>query len=106
VKFNYPNRSRFIEQLREGIKRQKPRLEDGRAIEITLGPRGYDGKGVVTIRVDDAKQFEVQPTTKHPDRFSQRIRAAAWALRQEECFGRFLIEHDRGAGVVTIRRDG
>jgi hypothetical protein len=42
---------------------------------------------------------------KDPSRFAQRIRVAAWALFEEKVFGRFVIEHDRKSGIVSIRRE-
>jgi hypothetical protein len=34
--------------------------------------------------------------------FAQRIKVAAWALRQEGAFDQFFIERDRESGIVTI----
>ena len=90
---------------REGIDAGKPRLEEESPIQIGLKPGGYAGKGTVIISPDDPDEFEVAGVIKDSDRFSRRIRVAAWALFQENVFGRFVIEHDRITGIVTIKRD-
>jgi len=105
MNIRYPTRSQFIDALRESVKLGRSRLEEGRSIEVTLKPGGYLGKWSVIIHPDDSKEFKVVGTMKDPTRFPQRIRVAAWALLQEKVFGRFIIEHDRESGIVTIKRD-
>jgi len=105
TKFKYPRESKFIGALREGINAGKPRLEEGHLIEIGLEQGGYAGKGTVIISPDDPDEFEVAGVIKDSDRFSRRIRVAAWALFEEKIYGRFIIEHDRESGIVTIKRD-
>jgi hypothetical protein len=105
MNIKYPTRSQFIDALREGVKLGRSRLEEGRSIEVKLKPRGYQGKSPVIIDQDDSKEFKVLKTMKDPTRFPRRIRVAAWALFQEKVFGRFIIEHDRESGIVTIKRD-
>jgi len=105
TKFKYPRESRFIEGLREGINAGKLRLEEGHLIEVELEPGGYDGKGAVIISAADPDEFIVAGAIKDPDRFARRIRVAAWALFEEKIYGRFIIEHDRKTGIVTIKRD-
>jgi len=97
--------SEFIDTLRAGIKLGSGDLQQGRPIEIKLKPGGYKGKCFLIVRPDDQEEFEVVGTIKHPTRFPRRIRVAAWALLQEKVFGRFVIEHDRDSGIVTIQRD-
>jgi len=105
MKFKYPMRSEFIDKLREGIKLGSGNLQQGRPIEIKLKPGGYKGKCSLIVRPDEQEEFEVVETIKDPTRFSQRIRVAAWALLEEKVFGRFVVEHDRESGIVTIKRD-
>ncbi len=105
MNIRYPTRSQFIDALREGVKLGRYRLEEGHSIEVTLKPRGYQGKFSVVIHPDDSKEFKVLRTMKDPTRFPQRIRVAAWALFQEKLFGRFVIQLDRECGTVTIKRD-
>ena len=105
MNIKYPTRSEFIDSLREGVKLGRSRLEEGRSIEVKLKPLGYQGRWSVIIHPDDSKEFKVVETMKDPTRFPQRIRVAAWALFQENVFGRFVIELDRESGIVTIKRD-
>ncbi len=105
MNMKYPTRSQFIDALREGVKLGRSRLEEGRSIEIKLKPLGYQGRWSVIIQPDDSKEFKVVGTMLDPTRFAHRIRVAAWALFQEKVFGRFIIEHDRESGIVTIKRD-
>ncbi|QDV36949.1 DUF6884 domain-containing protein [Tautonia plasticadhaerens] len=102
----FPMRTRFLEPLRLGIKLHRHRLDEGRPIEVVLGPGGYQGRWVVVVREEDGERFEAVGSMNDPSRFPQRIRAAALALHREGAYGRFLVEHDREGGVVTIRRDG
>jgi hypothetical protein len=91
--------------LREGVKLGRSRLEEGRSIEVKLKPGGYQGKFSVIIHPDDSQEFEFVGTIKDPTRFAQRIKVAAWALFEEKIYGRFVIEHDRESGTVTIKPD-
>lgn len=102
----FPMRTRFHEPLSLGIKLNRPRLDEGRPIEVVLRPGGYPGRWAVIVREDDPERFEAIGSMGDTSRFPQRIRAAALALHREGAFGRFLVEHDREGGVVTIRRDG
>jgi hypothetical protein len=77
----------------------------GRLIEIRLEQGGYRGKWLVIIRAEDAEEFEAVGSMHDPTRFPQRIKVAASALFQERLFGRFVVEHDRDSGAVTIQRD-
>ena len=80
TKFNYPRESQFIGALRQGVNADKSRLQEGYPIEIRLNPGGYARKGTVIISADHPKEFGVAGAIKIPDRFSHRIRVAAWAL--------------------------
>ena len=44
-------------------------------------------------------------SVEDPEHFPRRIRVAAWALKLEEEFGRFLIKHFHDTGIVTIERE-
>jgi hypothetical protein len=105
MNIKYPTRSEFIEALRRGVKLGRSRLDEGRPIEIRLKPGGYQGKSSVIISPYDPKEFKVLRTMKDPTGFPRRIRVAAWALLLEKVFGRFVIQHDRETGIVTIKRD-
>jgi hypothetical protein len=90
--------------LQSGIQRKRPSLDAGQPIEIILYPGGYVGKWEIDIKSDDQEHFEVLGSMRDPGRFPQRIRVAALALLREDAFGRFVIEHDRDQGIVTIQR--
>jgi hypothetical protein len=105
AKLKYPNRSEFIEALREEVKAGKPRLERRHPIEIQMKLGGWQGKVAVIINPDDADEFGVAGAIKDPDQISRRIRVAAWALFQEKLFGRFIVEYARKSGILTIQRD-
>ena len=101
----FPAKSEFLDTLRAGIKLAWSQLEQGHPIEIQLEPGGYQGKRSVIIRAEDHERFETVGSMSDPSRFPQRIKVAAWALHQEGLFRRFIIEHDRESGIVTIKRD-
>lgn len=65
---------------------------------------GYSGKELVHISEDpsffDAPDFKGKDTT----RFPARIKAMATLLRNQECFGYFEIQHDKG--VITVAPKG
>ena len=62
---------------------------------------GYSGKIEVTIGSPTEKEFDAAVSLKDRTRFPARIRAAATALRDVRCKGRFVIGH--ADGVLTIR---
>jgi hypothetical protein len=105
VTIRFPTRSQFFDPLRLGIKLARSRMDQGRPIEVQLEPGGYRGKWVVIITPENHEEFEAIGSMRDPTRFPQRIKVAAWALHQEKAFGRFVIEHDRDSGTVTITRD-
>lgn len=104
VSIRFPTRSRFLEPLQEGITAARHRLDEGRAVELALWPGGYGGRWFVIVDPDDRQTFLAEGSISDPTRFPQRIRAAALALALEGLHGRFLIEHDRETGIVSIRR--
>ena len=65
----------------------------------------YEGGYSVVINPDDQKEFVVIGSVADPEHFPRRIRVAAWALKLEEEFGRFLIKHFHDTGIVTIERE-
>ncbi|MFH1984986.1 MAG: hypothetical protein ABIL58_24350 [Pseudomonadota bacterium] len=71
-------------------------------IEINLAKGGgYKGDIEVTIGPATEKNFEAEVSLNDWTRFPARIRAAATALRDAGCQGRFRIAHSDG--VLTIR---
>jgi len=86
-----------------------PRIKEVLENEGCLGnlaikfPRGggYSGNIEVTIGSPTEKEFDAEVSLKDRTRFPARIRAAATALRDSGCEGRFLISHLDG--VLNIR---
>src|SRR5271157_1615739 len=105
TRLTYPFESEFIEALREGVRLGRTSLDDGRRIDIKLKEGGYEGGYSVVINPDDQKKFVVIGSVEDPEHFPRRIRVAAWALKLEEEFGRFLIKHFHDTGIVTIERE-
>lgn len=64
---------------------------------------GYPGRVTVTIRAGDGASFETDWEGTDITRFPARIKAAATALLNCECVGRFVVSHERG--LLTLRRD-
>jgi len=62
---------------------------------------GYDGEVYVTIESTVEKEFEAEVSLNDWTRFPARIRAAATALRDAGCYGRFRITHSDG--ILTIK---
>jgi hypothetical protein len=100
----YPKEIDSIDIVRQAIRTERPRLEAGLPIPIQLRPRGYRGVATVIIDPGDPGGFHVTGVIAAPYFFPKRIRLAAWGLFQEQVFGRFLIDHDRRAGILIIRR--
>jgi hypothetical protein len=65
----YPMRSRFVKPIQQAIKLARSRLEQGRPVEIPLGPGGYRGRWVVIIRLDNHEEFEAVGSLRDPTRF-------------------------------------
>lgn len=106
IRFPKTEKSRFLATLRTRIKEGRTRLESGKPVEVQFEPRGYGGRFTVIIRPGDQEEFEVLSLAKKdPARFAQRIKVAAFALRLEEVYGRFIIAHYPEDGIVSIQRD-
>ncbi|MCX5636068.1 MAG: hypothetical protein NTX52_00040, partial [Planctomycetota bacterium] len=71
-------------------------------LDINLGmPGGYRGKMKVTIGEPNEKEFEANVELSDRTRFPARIRAAATALHDQGCKGRFQIQHNDGKVQIT-----
>lgn len=57
---------------------------------------GYAGEVLVEVDSSDARCFGTDWDGEDASRFPARIRAAATALRDKRCFGRFLVQHHAG----------
>lgn len=90
-------RSAFVEPVRAVI-RAAGGVEYGRPLAMAFDAPapGYAGTLEVVISPTDPHEFETTWTGADPTRFPARIRAAATALRDEGCCGRFRVAHDSG----------
>ncbi len=96
----YVTRSAFLATCEAAIGSNRMRFDAGDAVEIRLDDGGYAGSVVVEIR-DDATTFGTDWESTDVTRFPARIKAAATALFNCGCRGRFSVEHRDG--LVTIR---
>jgi hypothetical protein len=97
----YVTRSVFLHACVDAIRAGRTSLDSGGVVVVILEDGGYGGRVEVTIRADDTAAFGTDWENSDVSRFPARIRAAATALRDEGCFGRYVIEHRDGA--LTIR---
>ena len=71
-------------------------------LEIDLNiPGGYQDSVDVIIGESGVKEFEANVKIKDRTRFPARIRAAATALRDRSCKGRYQIQHNNGKIQIT-----
>lgn len=104
MKIQYPTRSRFLATCEEAIRKDRSTLLNGELLSIRLPERGYSRDTEITITPDDNGGFHTTWNSKHPSRFSSRIRAAALALYKQGCFGTYRTIHHNG--LLTIRQTG
>ena len=97
----YSTRSQFLEACEAAIRAHRAALETGETVRVDLGEGGYDGRVVVTIRLNDRTWFGTDWTSADPTRFPVRIKAAATALLNCGCEGAFEVSH--ADGLLTIR---
>jgi hypothetical protein len=95
----YAKHSTFTDTCGKGIAGQREALEGGKVVTVQLPPKGY--KQCVTIIIDshNADTFDSEPA---PKRFPSRIKAAATALQNCACVGRFIICHENG--TLTVQK--
>ena len=96
MNFPYSKRSSFLAACEEAITRSRDDLESGFPVQVYLGSGGYNGHVLVTISADDNMMFATNWVGSDPTRFPARIKAAATALHNCSCFGRFEITHSDG----------
>ncbi len=104
MRITYAQKSVFQPDLDRELNVRRLAICDGQCVTVTIQrPRpGYSGDVEVTISKNDQKYFSTNWSGNDPSRFAARIRAAATALRNNACWGRFHITHE--AGVLTIQR--
>jgi len=101
MRIEYPTKSSFLEQCEKVIYQKMDELFDGTPIVARFSPKGYPGTVRVKIEKKNRKSFWTDWEYPDPTRFPQRIKAGAWALFRQKCFGEFLISHYRG--TLTFR---
>ncbi len=97
----YATRSAFLAACEDAVRQGREALEAGQPVEVVFEEGGYPGRVTVEIREHDDVTFGTDWESTDITRFPARIKAAATALKDCRCYGRYLIEHN--AGAVTIR---
>ena len=97
----YPTQSKFLEACEAAIHEQQAKLQAGGVVRIDLDQGGFGDCVIVTIHVADRSVFGTDWTGADPTWFPARIRAAAAALLNCHCEGRFEVSHSDG--FLTIR---
>ncbi len=98
----YASRSRFLPKCEESIRNGREDLRDGVPMCLKFEPGGYSGRVLVNIDAVNHNEFGTDWEEEDPTRFPARIKAAATALYNCSCFGRYEIAHKDG--VLTIRQ--
>ncbi len=96
----YSTRSQFLETCEAAIRAHRADLDSGGAVHVDLGEGGYDGRVVVTIRLNDRASFGTDWVNSDPTRFPVRIKAAATALLNCGCEGVFEVSHADGSLAI------
>lgn len=101
LEIRYVGRSKFLNACEAMIRERQADLTAVSAISIRLEePGGYDGRVIVTIDAMDRDYFRTDWEGNDATRFPARIKAAATALLNCGCPGRYEISHL--AGTLTI----
>jgi hypothetical protein len=96
----YATRSQFVDTCEAAIHGHRAELEAGGVVHVDLTEGGYDGRVVVTIHPNDRASFGTDWESTDPTRFPARIKAAATALLNCGCEGRFEISHSDGSLAI------
>ncbi len=83
------------------IRKRQDELLAGATVSIDLQGGGYDGRVIVNIAPNNPVTFNTDWENADPTRFPARIKAAATALLNVGCKGKFEISHSSGS--LTIR---
>jgi hypothetical protein len=100
VDIAYPTRSRFLDACEAAIREHHEELQRGGAVHVDLHEGGYDGRVTLTIHAADSTVFGTDWENADPTRFPARIRAAAAALLNCRCEGRFEVSHSDGFLII------
>jgi DNA-(apurinic or apyrimidinic site) lyase len=105
MKIDYPTRSKFINKCEQLIQENKSLLMEGSVISTQFSPKGYDGIVQVKIENDNSTGFDSNWEGTDQTRFPVRIRAAAYALFKQQCFGIFQITHKKGSLTIQLTKN-
>lgn len=93
----YATRSQFLDPCEAAIRGHRTELDAGGVVHVDLQEGGYDGRVIVTIHPNDRTAFGTDWESTDPTRFPARIKAAATALLNCRCEGRFEVSHSDGS---------
>ena len=99
----FASRSRFLDACEQAVRVGRAELDAGGTVHVELDEGGYPGSILITIRSEDRGFFESDWEAADVTRFPARLKAAATALFNCSCFGRFKVVHSDGA--LEISRD-
>lgn len=99
----YVDDSGFLDPCERTIRECRATLDAGQPVQIELDAEkpGYPGRVVVEIRAGGRNAFSSDYESTDATRFPARIRAAATALYNCGCSGRFRITHCGGVVKIT-----
>ena len=89
--------SKFIAPCERAIRATTPAVGQTIQVHFAAEKRGRPLSVDVDIRADDAASFGTDWNYPVASHFSQRIKAAATALRNCQCWGAYRISHRAGA---------
>jgi hypothetical protein len=98
----YASRSRFLGKCEETIRENLDDLQAGVPLRIQFESGGYNDRIKVMIEAANHNEFQTDWEKNDPTRFPARIKAAATALQNCSCAGKYEISHDDG--IVIIRQ--
>jgi hypothetical protein len=102
VEIAYASRSRFLTDLETAIRNQRELVDQGEQIQVVMEDGGYPGRVTITVQTGNETTFDTDWEGTDATRFPARIKAAATALLNCGCVGRFAVGHEQG--LLVIRR--
>lgn len=99
----FVSRSKFIGPIREALEAAGGCVALDQPLRVLMSEQGYPGSVHVTISWERDDEFSSDWEGADRTRFPVRIRAAATVLRDQRCYGPFLITHQDG--VLSIVRE-
>jgi len=100
MELKYPARSSFYAPIENALRGVRDDL--AQPLVVQLPPGGYDREAHIYIDEADRHTFRTDWQSRHPSRFSARVRAAAGSLYRLGFRGHFWAHHHDGA--LTLRR--